>query len=307
MVTIQYRRLDKLRLLRRYTSQSSYTSFIESFGAANDCVKDGELKKIKEKYRTIFWRKFAGKGESTGLSFIFLSVQKSPAIGIDITPRKLSNQDWVDVRSTFDFLGFDNVWKDFRVVSVELALDVCIPFEELVFFAPGVKISSNTYLAKGTLYIGSQFGHRHFRIYDKKKHLAEVKKKHISKPLTRIEAIHQGLKIKMDNLHSIEYPFGTLIAVRKADLNSLVKKYPLDYEFRHFCHRISNGLTGHDAYWEQEPAARKRISKLLRPLSLNLNGGDGHWVKWITKQETELKQHMLFDIAWMSSHYSSNG
>jgi hypothetical protein len=293
MISIKYRRLDKLRLLRRYTNPSSLFEFNETLAAANTFVEVGDLKKIKESHRTVFWKRYKGNDESTGLSIIFFSVQQTPAISIELTPRKLSQDDWVDAKSLLLLLGLglDDVWKKFKVAAVEVAMDVNIPFKDMLFLAPGVKTSSNNFLAAGTLYLGSQNGNRHYRLYDKQKHLKDKKNKVIDTPLTRIEAIHQGLGIYLDDLHTLENPYGKLIAMRKTALDKLTQTYPTDFELGFFCMRVvKQGATGHDAYWEQEPTARKRIVKILRPHSLNLNGKQEDWTAWIKKQQEKLKK-----------------
>lgn len=293
MVTIKYRRLDKFRLLHRYLSLSSHQSFNETFVAAKNFAKFGDLKQKKEPHRTLFWKKYDGKSESTVLTFVFFSVNKKPALSIEIAPRKLSPDDWADAKALFTVLGLDSVWNTFQISSVEIVMDVRIPFNDLAYFSPGVTVSDPSYFAAGTYYIGAMTGHRHFRIYDKQKHLKEKKSKHIAYPLTRIEAIHQGLQLAMGDIHQIQNPFGRLIVFRKSALDNLRKKHPFDYEFGYFCCRISGGLPGHDAYWEQEPTARKRIAKLIRPYGLNLNGVGGTWNAWIAKQTAVLEQAFL--------------
>lgn len=290
MVTLQYRRLDKLRLLRRFPSQASLQTFLASLGAANDQAKTGELNKIKEANRTIFWVGYGGKAESTGLSVIYFSVQKHPAISIEFSPYKLSQDDWAEANGVLTMLGLENISATFRLASVEIALDVALPIAELAFFAPGVKSADPTYLQSGTHYIGSRLGHRRFRIYDKTKHLREKKGIKLSSPRTRIEAVHQGLKLPLGELHTLENPFGRLIAIRKNELQRLRAQHPTDFEFGHFCQRVKAGLAGHDAYWEQEKAARGRIAKLLRPYAIDLNGKGDAWQNWIAEKQAGLME-----------------
>lgn len=290
MILIVNRRLDKFRLLRRYTSALGYQLFIQTLAAANTFASAGELKKKKKDHRTIFWKRYKGSDESTGLSIVFFSVQKEPAISIEISPRKLSHDDLIDAKSFFVVLGLDNFWQTFKVASVEVAMDVRIPFKEMAFLAPGVKTSRTDYLSDGTLYIGSLTGRRRFRLYDKGKHLKDMKGIEIDHPLTRIEAVHQGLGIHLDELHTLENPFGRLLAVPVALIDDLTEKHPSDYEFAHFCMRMKQGLSGHDAYWELDQSARKRIAKYLRPLSLKLNGKEERWQAWIAQQQEKLKE-----------------
>lgn len=285
MITILSRKLDKVSLLRVYKGVDK-VDFNGSLGQANLHASDGSLKKLKEKYCTVFTTPYTGKFESTALSFTFFSVRNNPAIAIKFCPSKLSDDEWADVTSWFAVLfGVSEVWDNFHISTAEIAVDVRLPYSDLVFLNPGTKTSDKTYHEVGTTYIGARKGRRSFRIYNKQKHLAEKKGKQLTHPLTRIEAIHTGLKLSLNEIVGLKNPFGRFIALRKDELLTLQQKHTKDIELSEFCYQIFTGSTGHDAYWAQSPISRKRIVKIIKPHSIKLNAPDDAWNTWLNKTQ----------------------
>ncbi len=292
MITIKTRRLDRVTLVRRYLSLKAEASFLAALGVANIHACNGYLKKIGKEHATVFTKSYDGKASSTGISFGFSSVQKRPAIAINFTPSLLAEDDWVDFFSLMDTMfdhGGKEVWESFKVSKLEIALDIKVPFSEVVCLAPQIKTVDISYLKRGTLYLGHEYGHRSYCIYDKRKQLAEKKKVDLDHDLTRIEVRHRNLGKTLGQIDGLANPFGRLIAIRKTALVLLRDSHPQDFEFRAFVKSILAGYPAQYAYLELDAYSRKRITKLLRKGALNLNGEEQHWQGWIIQQQSMLK------------------
>lgn len=286
------RKLDRVTLVRRYLSLKAEASFIATLGMANIHASNGYLKKFKNEYSTVFQKSYHGKAWGTGISFSFSSVQKKPAIAINFTPLELAEDDWGDFCSLIDTMfnhGGKEVWESFKVSKLEIALDLEVPFSEMVFLAPQIKTYDISLLKSGTLYLGHEYGRRSYCIYDKRKQLAEEKKFYLNHDLTRIEARHRNFGKTLGQLEGLANPFGRLIAIRKAALVQLRDSHPQDFEFRVFVKSILAGCPAQYAYMELDAYSRKRIAKLLRKGALSLNGGEQHWQNWIVQQQNTLK------------------
>ena len=296
MVTVMTRRLDRITLVCRYQSAKAGACFLGTLAAANIHAINGELKKFKYKHSTVFNKSYDGGTSSTGVSFSFSSVQKKPAISIKFTPALLGEADWVDFRSLLETMfnfGAKEVWENFKVSKLEIALDVKVPFSEMVCIAPKITEIDFSLVKDGTLYLGHKLGHRSYCIYDKRKQLHEKKKVDLDHDLTRIEVRLRSLGKTLGQLDSLTSPFGRLIAVRKKTLSRLLEQYPLDLYLKSFIKTIIAGCPAQYAYLDLDGYTRKRISKLLRTNGLNLNGAEGYWQVWITRQRQNLLKNFL--------------
>lgn len=292
MITIKTRRLDRVTLVRRYLSMKANAEFLGAMGVANVHASNGDLKKFSKKHATVFTKSYAGKTWGTGISFSFSSVQKKPAIAINCTPSMLAEEGWADFSSLLDTMfnhGGKEVWESFKVSKLEIALDLKVPFSEMVCLAPQIKTIDISYLKSGTLYLGHEYGHRSYCIYDKRKQLAEKKKVDLDHDLTRIEVRHRNLGKALGQLDGLANPFGRLIAIRKTALIRLRDSHPQDFEFVAFVKSILAGYPAQFAYLELDAYSRKRIAKLLRKVALSLNGKEEHWQDWIVQQQNLLK------------------
>jgi hypothetical protein len=288
VIVVARRRLDKLRLLKTYPTKYWKSKWKESWGVAKDFVKSGDLLQKTSKWRTTFWTKYPGTGDFSNLRIEFAASQKGLTAAIDFTPKKLTSDEWADVRGFLDTIfGVGDVWSDFRIQVMEIAIDIEQPMSNFIFVAEGLSVLNATYLQKGTMYLGSKYGHRSFCIYDKQKQLAEEKKVQLAGPRTRIEARLRGMQVTLKQLLEIQNPFGSLLAVPRERLDQIKAAHPTDPVFSAFRSSIQKGLTGHDAYWMYSTEARKHLLKRLRPHSLKLNTSPSahkHWSEWVQRE-----------------------
>jgi hypothetical protein len=82
MLTIMYRRLDRVNLVRRYHSPAAHEEFLGTLGVANVHAENGFLKKLPLEHSTKFIKAMPGKDWPTDIQFRFFSVQGKPAIAI---------------------------------------------------------------------------------------------------------------------------------------------------------------------------------------------------------------------------------
>lgn len=290
MITVLSNDIDKISLLRVY-KEDDKEDFNSTLGLLNNYAKDGYFKKFKNKHGTVFTKPYEGKFESTALSFSLFSVKHKPAIAIKFCPSKLTDDEWADALSWFTCLiGVGEVWDKFWLSSIEIRVDIRLPFSDLVYFAPMTKTTYEKYLEKGTTYIGAEKGRRSFRVYDKQKHLAEKKKKQLSHPLTRVEVIHRSLKLRLNEIEKLENHFGRLIALRKDVLKRTQSQHPTDTGFCEFCNHIYSGVTGHNAYWAMDKETRKRIVKLIQPHAVTLNMSEEKLKVWLAARQELLNK-----------------
>lgn len=290
MITVLSNDIDKISLLRVY-KEDDKKIFSSTLGVLNMFADGGAIKRIKKKNYTVFTVPYNGKFESTALSFTLFSVRLKPAIAIKFCPTKLTDDEWADVLGWFSVLiGLGEVWEKFWLSSIEIRVDIRLPFSDLVYFAPMTKTTYEKYLEKGTTYIGAEKGRRSFRVYDKQKHLAEKKKKQLSHPLTRVEVIHRSLKLRLNEIEKLENHFGRFIALRKDVLKRTQSQHPTDAGFCEFCNHIYGGATGHNAYWAMDKETRKRIVKLIQPHAVTLNMSGEKLKVWLAAKQKLLNK-----------------
>ncbi len=293
MITIKIRRLDRMTLIRRYKSQKAWEEFIATLGVANIHCANGDLKKIKKDHATTFRVSYPGKSWGTGVSFDFFSVQKKPAIAINCTPSKLSDDDWADFLGLLECMfpfGPKQIWETFKISALEVAVDVKVPFDELVCIVPKVTIVDPGYLELGTLYLGHEFGRRSYSIYDKRRQLANKEKIDLGYDLTRIEVtLRQTGKTLGQLTEFSSNPFGNLLAIRKETLIEFQKKNPVSTELDKFLKSVLAGAVAQTIYLSFDPYARKNLLKLLKPLALRLNAEAHQWGAWVAQQQLALQ------------------
>ncbi len=296
MITIKIRRLDQVSLVRRYPSIKAWEEFCQTLGVAKDSAANSDLQKFKNEYATTFAKSYLGKQWGTGVSFDFFSVQKKPAIAINVTPFKLSEDDWADFLALLTMMfpfGPKQVWKEFKLSRLEVAVDVKLPFSELICLAPRLTIINQNYQKKGTLYLGHEFGRRSYCIYDKRKQLAETKGVHLEHDLTRIEVTLRQTGKTLGQLDEFTSPFGNLLVLRKSSLDALQKKDALPVEVGEFISSVLSGCPAQQVYLGFDSPSRKRLMKHLRPLALGMNPRPPEWIEWIAKQRLALEQRFL--------------
>lgn len=292
MITISTKRLDRITLVRRYASDSAWGEFIGALGVAKSNLGPDDLKMLSKKHSTIFTKSYAGKEWKTGVSIRFHSVNKKPAIAINFTPSKQSDQDWADFLSLLTIMfpgGPEQIWSGYRVSRLEVAIDLKVPFHELICLAPKVTGVDVQYLKRGTLYLGHEYGRRSYCIYDKRKQLAETSDVDLGYEMTRVEVTLRQTGKTLGQLNDIVRPFGNLLVLRKSRLMVLQKKFPLSIELKAFAGAINGGAVAQQAYLDLDPYSRKLLLKLLRPAALNLNGTSLKWGEWISKQQLALQ------------------
>lgn len=296
MITIMKRRLDRITLVRRFTTSKSGDVFLGAFAFAKSCVSNGELKLVAKKPATVFSKFYAGNGVGTGISFKFFSIQKKPAIAINATPSKFSNDDWADFLSLLTLMfpfGPEQVWTEFRLSRLEVAVDIEVPLNEFVCLAPKVGVVDVAYLKDGTLYLGHRYGRRSYCIYDKKKQLAEKMKVDLESDLTRVEVRLRHTGKTLGQLDELCKPFGNLLVLKRSRLVALCKKFPQAVELKSFVSAVVGGGVAQNAYLEMDPYSRKLLLARLKPMALNLNGREQHWADWVSKQQLSLKAKFL--------------
>ena len=285
-----------MTLVRRYPSVKAWEEFNGTLGVAKTGVANGDLKMLTKKHVTTFHKSYFGKEWSTGVSFDFFSVQKKPAIAINVTPAKLADDDWADflaLLTTMFPYGAEQVWKVFRLSRLEIAVDVKVPFDELVCLVPKVAIVNQNYLKKGTLYLGHRYGRRNYCIYDKRKQIADKESVDLGHDLTRVEVRLRQTGKTLGQLGEVCSPFGNLLVLRKSMLIKLQEQHPHSVELATFVKMVLAGGVAQQAYLNLEPYSRKQLMKLLKPKALNLNAKIENWAGWIAKQQMALQARFL--------------
>lgn len=294
--TLGRRKIDRVRLIKKIDSPDDAGVYYWARDIAESYADLGEFKKTKKKYTTNFVRHLKGKEGDTAFCYRFFAIKTCPAIGIDFTPSALNVDDWAvfssDLNTMFDF-GAAYVWANFTVSSMEIAYDAIAPFSDLIFIVPGVTSVKDVYYKSGTLYLGNKYSPCRFRIYDKRKHLDEEKGVIISEDRTRIEVVRRNLGVALGGISALERPFGRIVAVRGEALKRLANKYPKDAALKAFVKAIAAGEIAQRAYLKMGTHARKRIAKLLKGVSLQLNPAEGDWIKWISGQCNQLQKQFL--------------
>jgi len=290
------RRLDRIVLVRRYPSVKAWEEFNGTLGVAKTGVGNGDLNMLSKKHATTFRKSYPGKQWSTGISFDFFSVQKKPAIAINVTPSKLADDEWADflaLLTTMFPYGAKQVWKVFRLSRLEIAVDIKVPLNELVCLAPKVTIVNQKYLEVGSLYLGHKFGRRSYCIYDKRKQLAGKDKIDLGHDLTRVEVRLRQTGKTLGQLDEFSRPFGNLLVLRKSTLIKLQEQHPHSIELAAFVATVLAGGVAQQAYLDLEPYSRKQLMKLLKPKALNLNAKIENWGAWIIEQRLALQARFL--------------
>ncbi len=298
MLVFCTRKLDRVTVVRRYTSIKANQEFNSTLGVAFNHAANGYLNQFTEEYSTTFSRQYDGKKWSTGVSFCFFSINTKPAVAISFTPTSMAQADWVDFNSLVETMfngGVKEVWELFKVSRLEIAMDVTLPFSEVVCFSPGLTETDLSNLKNGTAYIGAKYGRRSFCTYDKRKQLREVKKFELGRDLTRIEVRHRSLGKSLSQFAGLGNQFGKLIAIRKSELARLAKQYPLDFELRAFVKSILAGGVAQHLYTDLDAYAKKRICKLLRTRAFQLNGDKSKLDAWLKRQLQEVKKNLFCD------------
>ena len=297
MITIITKRLDRVALVCRYQSADGNSYYKGVLGMFKDDVKSGGgLKQFSKGHSTNFYQPYGGKTWGTGVSYSFFPVQGCSAISIHFTPSMLAEADWLDFLSVLECNfnhGAKEVWDTFRVSKLEIAMDVKVPFSEVLSFAPKITEINISYLKSGTLYLGHRFGKRSYCIYDKRKQVFEQKQVELDHDRTRIEVRHRHLGKTLGQLDGMAEPFGRLIAIRKLALVRLMQQRPLDFELKAFVKSILAGYPSQLAYLDLDSYTRKRITKLVRPRALQLNSEKLGWQQWFAQQQHDLQTRFL--------------
>lgn len=294
MLTIACRRIDRVKLIRTFPTQSEMGVFNGALYGVNVQADNKELKKQNnlKAHTTEFIRFGKGKQGGTDFRFRFLSVKKSAAIAIDFTPSMFGNDMWAEFIGAMDVLfefGAAYVWENFRVSSLEIAYDVKAKFQGVVCIAPGVTTINSNDLDKGTLYLGNEYAHRSYCIYDKRKQLFEKKKVDLPEERTRIEVTLRSLGMTLGQIVVLDRPFGNLLAVRRELLEKLAKKYSGDVAVLNFIESIFAGKIAQEAYLELNSGGRKRVAQVLRQHAFTLHSDGDVWKKWIVSQCNQLQ------------------
>lgn len=285
--------LDKMRFLKSFPKQHGYMQYKSHLGAAHQQVAKGDFKLIHVPHQTVFYKPFKGANEKTGLRISFGSSSAGTYIAIECTPRKLTDDEWIEAREclTSIFGGPEFIAKKFRLFELEFAVDIPQPISNFIYVAPRLRAKNTLAEIKGWTVFGSKQGNRYIRIYDKKKQLKQKKGILVSHPQTRIEVVRRRLETTLDKCISFPNPFGEIIALPRHLIPDIRKKYPTDYALSHFCGKISKGATGQVAYWDIEDAdLRKLVCKRIEPFAFDLVGKASEWDKWISAELSCLKE-----------------
>jgi len=286
-----------MSLVKRYTTPNALGDFYGCLGMANTHANNGEFKVFKKKsVCTTYSKSYLGKTWPTGVSFDFFGVQKKPAVAINCTPSKLSDDDWDDFKGLLETMlphGAEQVWKEFKLSTIEIAVDVKVPLDDLVCLVPKVTTLNSAYLKKGTLYLGHKYGRRSYCIYDKRRQLAQKDEIDLGHDLSRIEVTLRQTGKLLSQLGDLSRPFGSLLVLRKSALIGVQKKYPLRIELAAFTSAVLGGAVGQQAYLDLDAYSRKLLLKSLKPVALNLHAKVKDWDVWIAKQQLALESRFL--------------
>jgi hypothetical protein len=279
VLTLIYRRLDKLRLIETYPKKPSKSEYSKCLNHAMTFVESGEFKRITTKYHTIFLKEFLDCDEKSTFRLAFGPSKYGSTISIDFVPRLLTDKGWADVGGYLRVIfGKGVVWNKFRIQVMEFAMDVKQPMSNFIFLAEGLP---SFHIEQGTIYLGAKYGKRTYCIYDKQKQLKAKKGKIIAYPLTRIEARRRCMQVTLSALKSVPSPFTGLIVVPKSKLAEMKAVHPKDPVLESFISSVAKGLTGHAVYWKQDGEKRKHLLKTLKPNSLQLGVPGKNWDDWI--------------------------
>lgn len=299
MLTIQKRTIDRIRLLRQYGDGiAAKKDFISVMARTQELAASLGLKKTPGKYSTTYTKSFGLGINATSVAIKFYSANKQATIAVDCTPRKLTLLEWGVFRGVLEALfngGAKAIWNNFEIGRLEVAMDVKVPFDELACLAPGVSIENLNYLAKGTRYLGQKGARRTYCIYDKRKQIAEKLDVDLAENITRVEVRLRGTKKTLGQLEEFKNPFGPLVTIRKTALKLLCKKYPDDDLLFKFVSVIESGGSGQEAYMNLSKHSKKQLLHRLGEFSLNLNGDDAHWKKWLGRNYQWMHEHFFSD------------
>lgn len=285
MITIIHQKLDKLVLSKSFTTLEEREIFNLAVSRAMFLWGQGELGRRVGKYQTIFLKHYP---EKTSIYIKFGANKNGAIVWIDFNPSKLDLESWIDfIFLCVELFGENTVYETFKIQLIELAMDVNKPMSDFIFIASGISNQNTLFKDNGTLYLGAKYSNRTFIIYDKQKQLQEKKNKTISYPLTRVEARIRGINITINQLDSLESPFKPLLVIPISKLETLKQ----DKALYSFTQSLNQGLTGQEAYRQQNKEARKRLLKLLAPHSIKLGHSNKHWLKWL-----EYKRDLLFTV-----------
>ena len=263
----------------------SVLSTLEGHAAAK------RLKRKPAEYCTTFSRSLGEGVAATSFSFKLFPVKANSGVAIDFTPSKLTPHGWSLFREMLGTIFHDGpqqILSDFKLSKVEIAMDVKVPFDELLCIAPGVATENLNYLAKGTRYLGQTGGKRTFCIYDKRKQLADEVAVDLGHDLTRIEVRLRRSGMSLSEMAVIDKPFGELVAVRKTALSRLIVEHPGDSVLHAFFAHVMAGGSAQGAYLQLSKHRRKHLLGRLAPCSLGLNGRSEAWGAWIAQQSSQV-------------------
>lgn len=296
MITIKTRRLDRITVVRASYSQAAEQAALNALGIVKDFAKNGDLKTITKEHATSFVKSYPGEKEGTGISFDFFSIKGRLAVAISFNPYKLSDDDWADFLGMLEVV-FENgpaeVWSNFKLSRLEVAMDVKVPFQELVCVVPKITVVDPQYWTKGTLYLGHRYGARSYCIYDKRKQLAEKKVVDLGHDLTRVEVTLRGTGKTLGQFSTLCKPFGNLVVVRKSSVIGLQKKSPTSIELSTLVKGVLAGGIAQNIYLDMDSYSRKLLLKRLKSVALNLNGTFDDWNGWVERQVQMLETRFL--------------
>ena len=291
MITILRRRLDRIRLFRSYATFIEKKEFLSAMVALQNHAADWGMKKKLSKHCTTFSKSFGEGATTTSVAIKFFPVNVQSGIAVDFTPSKLTQEEWShfrDILKTIFAKEVHQILSDFKLTRIEIAMDVEVPFDEMLCIAPRIATENLNYLKKGTRYLGQKGGMRTFCIYDKRKQLAEKAKVDLGHDLTRIEVRLRRSGKSLAEIATIQKPFGKFIAVRRAALSKICDKFPDDPVLQAFASSVVDGGSAQEAYLKFSKHYRKHLLKLLAPCSLRLNGKDEAWGAWISQQSSQV-------------------
>lgn len=291
MITFLRRRLDRVRLFRSYATHAEKKNFMSVLSTLESLAADKKLKRKPAKYCTTFSRSLGEGFAATSFSFKLFPVKANSGVAIDFTPSKLTPDGWSLFREMLGTIFHNDphqILSDFKLSKVEIAMDVMVPFDELLCIAPGVATENLNYLAKGTRYLGQKGGKRTFCIYDKRKQLADEVAVDLGHDLTRIEVRVRRSGISLSEIAVIDKPFGELVAVRKTALSRLIVAHPGDSVLQVFFDHVMAGGSAQGAYLQLSKHRRKHLLGRLVRCSLGLNGKSETWGAWIEQQSSQV-------------------
>ena len=118
--------------------------------------------------------------------------------------------------------GYLELFHKAHVKELEVALDVHgVQRESFFYFDRKARVSFEGYSKAGTSYIGGAYSKKQFRVYDKRKELAERHGIAVEAPWTRFEAIFRDPKWTLKDLSELQWPFQTFHVIEKSKLATI--------------------------------------------------------------------------------------